>query len=246
MAITIGVCDDNPRQVELLSQYLNSNHRADDFDIIKSADPEEFLELLLVKKPQLVFLDIDMGRTSGIRLGEQIKARYEDTVLIYITAYEKYALDAFGVRAFHYLLKPLTREKFNSVLEESIHHLEKARAEEEKTLTVKTLTFKTKKEVICLNFSDIVFFEKISHKIKIHTKERDFYYYDNFANLLHTIGAGSFIQCHQGYIANIAMIRGFCDRTLFLNDNIELPVSRSYSDGLKKILAERLFAGKDD
>ena len=241
MAITIGVCDDNPQQVGLLVQYLNNNQRAEAFDIIKSTDPAEFMELLQNKKPRLVFLDIDMGQTSGIRLGEKIKALYEDTVLVYITAHEKYALEAFGVRAFHYLLKPLTRDQFNEVLEEGIRHIENAAAKAKKTLTVKT-----KKEVVCLDFGDIVYFEKTGHKIKIHTRERDFFYYDNFANLLDTLGTDSFIQCHQGYIANISMIRGFRDKTLFLEDSIALPVSRTFTDTVKKTLADRLFAGKED
>lgn len=241
MTITIGICDDNPRQVRLLSQYLNGNHRADEFDIIQSTDPEEFLELLLGKKPHLVFLDIDMGRTSGIRLGKQIKALYEDTVLVYITAYEKFALDAFGVRAFHYLLKPLTGETFNKVLEEGIRHIENAQAK-----AGKTLTFKTKKEVVRLDLSEIAYFEKIDHKIKIHTRERDFYYYDNFANLLNTLGPAAFVQCHQGYIVNVSMIRGFRDRTLFLDGGIELPVSRSCTDTVNKALTDQLFTERDD
>ncbi len=242
MAITIGVCDDNPKQVELLAQYLDSHSMAGEFDVIRSTDPAAFLQSLLDKKPQLVFLDIDMGQTSGIRLGEKIKALYEDTVLVYVTAYENYAVEAFGVRAFHYLLKPLTREKFSEVLEQCLRQVENARDEAEKTLTVKI-----KKEVVCLNFRDIVIFrKKTSHKVKIHTTDRDYFYYDNFSNLLRTLGDGAFIRCHQGYIANISMIRGFCDKTLFLSDNIALPVSRSYIDSVKKILAERLFAGKEN
>ena len=241
MTITIGVCDDNPQQIGLLIQYINSNHRANEFDIISSTDPEEFLNLIQNKKPQLAFLDIDMGETSGIQLGEKIKALYEDAILVYVTAHEKYALEAFGVRAFHYLLKPLTRKKFDAVLEEALSRIEKAPAKAEKTLTVKT-----KKETVRLGFGDIVYFEKTGHRIKIHTEDRDLYYYDNFANLLDTIGSDVFIQCHQGFIANISKIRGFRDKTLSLCDNIELPVSRTYTDAVKKKLAERLFAGKDD
>ena len=237
--ITIGICDDNSRQVELLEKYINPG--ADEYDIIKSTDPEEFLNLAQSRKPQLVFLDIDMGRISGLELGEQIKARYEDTVIIYITAYEKYAVAAFGIRAFHYLLKPLTRETFNDVFREALRHIENARTKTEKTMTVKT-----KKEVVSLKLSDIIYFEKTGHSIKIHTLQRDLSYYDNLKNLLDTLGGEFFIQCHQGYIANISRITGFRDKTLFLDDHSELPVSRTYTDAVKKILAERLFAGKDE
>ncbi len=121
MAFTIGICDDCPEQNELLVQYLNNYQGGNGrFTILQSTSPENFLMKLEGKKPQLVFLDIDMGEMSGIELGEKIKALYEDIIIVYITAYEKYALEAFQVRAFHYLLKPLTEEKFNHVLAEAV------------------------------------------------------------------------------------------------------------------------------
>ncbi len=240
MAITIGVCDDNPQQVGLLTSFLRSHHRADEFDLITSTSPAEFLALVRNKAPRLVFLDIDMGETSGIQLGEEIKALYQDAVLVFVTAYENYALEAFGVRAFHYLLKPLTRENFDIVLDEALSFIQSAPVKTEKALTVKT-----KKEVVHLNFSDIVYFEKMGHKVKIHTKERDLYYYDNFTNLLGTIGTADFLQCHQGYIVNVGKIRAFREKTLFLDGDIALPVSRTYMDTVKKMLAQQLFDGED-
>ena len=154
MAITIGVCDDNPEQVGVLIQYIRSHHGADWLDVIESTNPETFMVLLQDKKPQIVFLDIDMGGINGISVGERIKTLYKDVVLVYVTAHEKYALEAFDVRAFHYLLKPLTRKRFDEVLEEALKHIEKAPVKSDKTLMIKI-----KKEVVCLNYGDVVYFE---------------------------------------------------------------------------------------
>ncbi|MEN6326442.1 MAG: LytTR family DNA-binding domain-containing protein [Syntrophomonas sp.] len=242
MVFTIGICDDCPEQIELFIQYLNNYQNGDEFTIVKSTDPEDFLMKLEVNKPQLVFLDIDMGEMSGIQLGEKIKALYKDTIIVYITAYEKYALEAFRVRAFHYLLKPLTEEKFHYVLEEALRFIKKESANE----PAKTFTVQTKGEIVCLNYSDILYFEKIGHRIKVHTVNRDIYYYGNLARLIEQIDANSFIQCHQGYIANVDKIRGFRDKTLFLNGNLQLPVSRSFAENVKEMLAGRLFAGKEE
>lgn len=240
MAFTIGICDDCPEQIEVLRQYVNRCLGDDEFKIVESTKPEVFLAKLDDNKPQLVFLDIDMGEMSGIELGDKIKTLYKDTIIVYITAHEKYALEAFRVRAFHYLLKPLTIEKFKLVLQEAV----KAVKIINENRPVKILTVQTKGEIICLDYNDIVYFEKAGHRIKVHMENRDIYYYDNFINLLKEIDADLFIQSHQGYIANVDRIRGFRDNTLFLDNNLKLPVSRSFIENIKKTLVKKLFTEK--
>lgn len=241
MTFIIGICDDWPEQIELLVQYITNYQGEDEFAIVKSTNPEDFLKMLELNAPQLVFLDIDMGEISGIQLGEKIKALYKDTIIVYITAHEKYALEAFRVRAFHYLLKPLTVEKFNHVLAEAVRFIKK----DSESKPVKTFAVQTKGEIICLPYSDICYFEKIGHKIRVHTVTRDIYYYGNIIKLLAEIDTDTFIQCHQGYIVNVDKIRGFRDKTLFLDGNLQLPVSRSFTGKIKELLARRLFAGKE-
>lgn len=241
VVLTIGICDDNAEQVQLLMRYLNDYQGDDELQIVQSTKPEVFLAELQTNKPHLVFLDIDMGEMNGIQLGDSIKSLNEDTIIVYITAHEEYALEAFRVRAFHYLLKPLTKEKFYQAFEEAVRLILK----DSRLKPAKALTVEAKGEIYCLDYNDICYFEKIGHQIKIHTQNRDIYYYDNLFNLLEQLDTHSFIRCHQGYIVNVDKIRGFRDKTLFLDENLQLPVSRSYIDKIKEILASRLFGGKD-
>lgn len=245
MTLTIGICDDNAEQTALISQYLylypEIERATGGYRIITATDPQEFLLNMEIDKPQLVFLDIDMGGINGIDLGQRLKTLLDNLVIIYITAYEQYALEAFRVRAFHYLLKPLSREKFDRALAEALAVIRKNAGKPGRTLTVQV-----RGEIFCLDYSDIYYFEKVGHQVKIHTAGRDIYYYDNLYNLLPKIDAGVFIQCHQGYIVNAEKIRSFRDKILFLTGNIELPVSRSYAENIKETLARRLFAGKEE
>jgi DNA-binding LytR/AlgR family response regulator len=241
MRFTVGICDDNPEQVKLLRQYLNGFQIEDELTIIEATEPEDFLVRIEANKPQLLFLDIDMGELNGIKLGERIKESCEDAVIVYITAHEKYALEAFQVRAFHYLLKPLTIEKFHQVLAEALSFVKRNQGKK----TAKTFTINTKGEMINLYYSEIYYFEKIGHRIKVHTKARDIFFYEKLYNLLTIIDADTFIQCHQGYVVNVDKIRGFRDKTLMLERDITLPVSRSFVEHIKEVLADKLFAGKD-
>jgi DNA-binding LytR/AlgR family response regulator len=241
VALVIGICDDSAEQVDLLLRFLNSYPGNDGFELIHSTQPQDFMKALETRRPELVLLDIDMGDTNGIQMGDEIKTRYPDTVIIYITAHEKYALEAFRVRAFHYLLKPLTREKFISVMDEALEHIRGRAA----TRREKSFSIQIKGEFLCVPYSDIFCFEKTGHRVKIHTSAREIFYYGNLQELLGRLDASLFLQCHQGYIVNLDKIRSFREKTLFLEKGLELPVSRSYGEAVREALARRLFAGRE-
>lgn len=111
MAVTIGICEDSAEQIALLESYLRrypandgeSSEGGEPFRLIMATNPLEFLAKVEENKPHIVFLDIDMAEMNGIELGGRLKVRHENAVVIYITAHEQYALDAFRVRAFLYL-----------------------------------------------------------------------------------------------------------------------------------------------
>jgi DNA-binding LytR/AlgR family response regulator len=241
MAYTIGICDDCIEQVELLESFLNISGEQGEFHVVHASEPEVFLETLKTVRPDLVFLDIDMDGMNGIELGEKIRELYENTVLIYITGYEKYAFAAFQLRAFHYLLKPVTMEQFRQILSEALTHIQK----EDAGKTEKALSVQNKGEMLALPYRDIYYFEKIGHKIKIRALSREVTYYGNFNSLLAELDGDAFVQCHQGYIANVEKIRAFRDKSLLLDGGITLPVSRTFAEQVRHMLEKHLFAGKE-
>lgn len=242
MSNVISICDDSLEQVEQLQKYLYSYPGLSGLEVVQSTDPMAFLSSLAEIKPDIVLLDIDMGKTNGIQLGEKIKDLYPSTVIIYITAHEEYALKAFALRAFHYLLKPLTKDQLFAVIDEALAYMQKNKPE---NAPANIFSIQTKGEFISVPYTDIFYFEKIGRRIKIHTANRDIYYYGNLQELPELLNASSFLKCHQGYIANIEKIRSFREKTLFLADGLALPVSRSYIETVRDSLAKRLFAGRD-
>ncbi len=242
MILTVGICDDCSEHADLLEKYISGYQVENKLRIIKSTDPQRFLQIAQEEKLRLVFLDIDMNRMDGIELGKKIKAMDADTVIIYVTAHEKYALEAFRVRAFHYLVKPVTKEKVSAVLTEAMAFIRRTG----RTDTGKVFTVRRKGETVSLRMDDIACFEKTGHKIRVHAAGRIEEYYDNFVRLIDLIDKDNFIQCHQGYIVNVTKIRAFRDKTLFLEGGLEVPVSRTFSEKVREALSKRLFAGKDE
>lgn len=243
MTINVGICDDSPQQTQLIQSYLDRFREQFGLTVIASSNPAEFLAQLKFQKPQILFLDIDMGETNGIQLGERIKALYEDALIVYITGHGQYALEAFRVRAFHYLLKPLTQEKFAQVFIEAVKAIPKESATKPEPQRFK---LQRKGLVEYIDYDAILYFGKVGRKVTVHTKSGVLEYHGSFAELLEAIDTRVFIQCHQGYIINKRKLRAYRDSDLYLEGNRRVPVSRSYAAGIREMLAKRLFEEEDE
>lgn len=241
MPITVGICDDQASHIDLMEHCLTQYEGNQSFGVFQATGPVEFLPLVRERKPQLVFLDIDMPGMNGIELGERIREEFPGTVIIYITAHEHYALQAFRVRAFHYLVKPMAMGELHRVLDEAMPLLA---GKTDRLESGNTFTVQKKGEIIRLLTADIWYFEKVGHKIHVVTGGGAIDYYGNFTMLIGQLQPGNFLQCHQGYIVNLDKVRAYRDRTLLLEGDRHVPVSRSFADKTRDALANRLFDRK--
>lgn len=80
-------------------------------------NPYEALEMIKLLRPDVLFLDIEMPEMSGLEIAEQVYADNLDSEVVFITAFNQYAIDAFRVNALDYLLKPLMEEDLNRALD---------------------------------------------------------------------------------------------------------------------------------
>ena len=90
------------KEIEILGSYTNSRDVLDNIEKIK---------------PEIIFLDIEMGELSGLELGEIIMGKLEDVEIVFVTAYSQYAVDAFEINAIDYLLKPIQEKRLFKAIE---------------------------------------------------------------------------------------------------------------------------------
>lgn len=82
----------------------------------KFTNPIEALEKIERLKPHCIFIDINMPQLSGLTITEKIRKNMEQIQVVFVTAYEQYAIEAFQVEAMDYLLKPVTKERLDQTL----------------------------------------------------------------------------------------------------------------------------------
>lgn len=208
-------------------------------------------------KPDLVFLDIQMPDFSGF----EVLAKSEKQKLpfiIFVTAFNQYALKAFDVKAVDYLLKPYDNDRFAQALEhardqiiqkdESLLHKKMIGLLEEHALQQEDIKFKLeikdKGKVSRINTFDIHYLEAQGNYIKVHLAEKNFMIRETLQNIKSSLEKNTFLQIHRSVMINtnyITQIRytGNNQYQVFLKNGISLHSSRSYKTDIQTYLEEK-------
>lgn len=106
--------DDEILVLDLLKKIIRETNA---IDVVGAfTDPEHALERIPSLNPDVVFLDVDMPELNGIELGTRLIETNEATAIVFVTAYEQYAIHAFKLNAMHYILKPVDEQSVHEVV----------------------------------------------------------------------------------------------------------------------------------
>jgi len=198
--------------------------------------------------PDVVFLDIDMPEVSGIYLAEQIMTTHPQVKIIFVTAFDKYAINAFELNAVDYILKPFTLERIKKTISKLEEKIEKNINTDIHSLSnqykesVKKFFIYEQDNIILLNIKDIYYIEALNKFVRIRTKDR--FYNSNhslnyFENKLKNL---DFFRAHRGYLVNLDKIAEIIPKINYSFDirmtdtNDLIPVSRTNIKLLKQLL----------
>ncbi|MBD1582524.1 LytR/AlgR family response regulator transcription factor [Pseudoalteromonas sp. S16_S37] len=109
------IVDDEPLARQRIKRLLASF--AEFECIAQTGKPDEVMTLIVQHQPQLIFLDISMPEISGLELAKRINSLPAIPKIIFVTAHPQYALDAFGVFASGYLVKPIEQSELHQLLQ---------------------------------------------------------------------------------------------------------------------------------
>ncbi len=115
MSLAVMIADDEAPARRKLARFLGEH---DDVKIVAEASNGiDALDLIAITKPQVVFLDIHMPDLDGLGVAEALVRAEEPPSIVFVTAFDQYAVKAFEVSALDYLLKPYDKERFENALE---------------------------------------------------------------------------------------------------------------------------------
>lgn len=113
--VTAFIIDDDKPSIKILEFFLTDYSEV---TVTSSfTDPVEALEAFKKASPQIVFLDINMDRMNGMEVAKQIRLTHPDTAIVFTTAYDSFAVEAFEVNAADYIVKPILKDRFDKTMD---------------------------------------------------------------------------------------------------------------------------------
>lgn len=237
MTINCIIIDDEPLARNGLKEYIA------DIDFLNLAG--EFgnalaaTELVGSGDVQLIFLDIQMPRITGIDFFKTLK---DPPAVIFTTAYPQYALDGFEVNAVDYLVKPISFERFLKAALKAKDYFELRQADKPGLSPEGTdgyFFIKADNKLVKIFYDDVLFVEALQNYVTIHTAEKKLISYLTFKSVEDYLPETRFIKVHKSYIIAAAKVESIDGNEIRMGQ-YRIPISRS----LKDEVIGKLVAGK--
>ena len=235
MIRALVVDDEAPARGEL--RYLLAAHP--EVEVVgEAATAHEALELAASVRYDVVFLDIEMPGMTGLEAARLVLDRRERPAVVFVTAHERYAVDAFSVEAFDYLVKPVEPERLARVTERLAQARRSQAPPVEKVAVVSAGGAKT-----LLDYDAIHWIEADGDYSRVHTYDRSYLATSSLRKLEELLPSARFARIHRSHLVNLAKVaavrRAGPDRIrLALDDEqgTELDVARRQTRALRERL----------
>jgi len=232
------VIDDEPLAREKIVRHLAS-HR--DVEVVgECGDGEAAIQAIRDLEPDLLFLDIHLPEYDAFEVLRRAAVRKRPAV-IFVTAYDEYALRAFEVQALDYLVKPFDDERFRSALQRGREQLAQARALAPNSVCEgleSRVLVHTGGSIRILKHADIDWIESAGNYVRLHVGPDAYLHRDTMHHLEVSLDPTRFIRIHRCHIVNIDRIRELQplfkgSYTVVLHDGTELTLTPPYRSRLK-------------
>ena len=214
----------------------------------------EAVEVIKLKSPDLIFLDIEMPDFGGFDVIKKLPAS-KIPYVIFATAYDQYALKAFEVRAIDYILKPIDKDRLIDAIELAKDRLEQQKSSEisQKVFQLlgeyermdkpyrQTFEIKEKGRQIQIGTDEIYLMEANGNYIELQTEERKLLYRSTMGSIIDELDPKEFIRIHRSYFLNTRYISS-CkylsnnEYKFTLKNGLEVVSGRAYKENVIEYL----------
>jgi two-component system LytT family response regulator len=250
-ALTAVIADDEPLARERIRTLLAAFPEV--AVVGEAGDGNEAVAKVRELKPSLLFLDVQMPERDGFGVLEKLPSAATPAV-VFVTAYDAFALKAFEVHAVDYLLKPFTRSRFTRAMDHVLKKLERSTAagiDPEVLALLASIRAQRRTEgrvairrgeaVYFVRIADIEWLEASGNYVKIHAGGQEHLLRDTLKNFEERLDPDRFLRVHRSAIVNVDSIQRLepwfhGEYAVVLRDGTRLMSSRTYSERLRKII----------
>ncbi len=223
------------------------------------------VELLRSQQPDLLFLDVEMPEMNGFDVLSRVPVE-QLPVVIFVSAYDAYAMRAFEVHALDYLQKPYEDDRFFEALRRAKEHLRREKlselssrllglldsygergsvaavANEEQAGPLRRIAIRSSGRVVYVDVADIDWIEAADYYVQLHVGGEAHLHRQTMSSLAEQLDSRSFCRIHRSAIVNLTRVREVChsgrrEVYVVLDSGVELRVARRHRERLQRMLA---------
>lgn len=226
------IVDDEPLAQEIIETYLKDY---EDFELVGLCNNAlEANKLLKENAIDVMFLDIQMPQLNGI---DFLKILDQPPLVVFTTAFKEYALEGFELEALDYLLKPISKERF----EKAVEKIRQETGKNTDTFT-KSIFVKSDKKLHRVFYDEIFYIEGLKDYVIIKLEGSRIVTLQTMKSLEEKLPQNQFKRIHRSYIINLDKIKSVVGNNVELligNEKSKLPIGKNYKDDLLDIINSR-------
>ena len=229
--MTCIAVDDEPLALELMETYIT---QVPGLQLLGTFSDAVSAWGYMQKNPvDLVFMDIQMPDITGLQLAKSLQRK--SPMIIFTTAYSKYAVEGFNVEAVDYLLKPFEFSRFLEAVNKASALKQLYESSTEK-MDEQAIFVKSDYQNIRIFTRDIQYIEGFDDYIRIHVDTgKSIYTLNSLKNILEKLPENEFIRVHRSYIVPVNRIKRIYNQHVQIGDK-EIPIGKSYAEAVRKFL----------
>jgi two-component system LytT family response regulator len=222
--------------------------------ILEAKNGHEAASLIRAERPDVVFLDVQMPDMNGFDVVREVGATAMPHV-IFVTAHDRFAIQAFEINALDYLLKPVAEERFAEALNRTRSHRRWRGVDDDRIVSLletlasppRTLTrmaVRSAGKTTFVNLDEVRWIQGAENYVQLHTATGQHLVHTTLQSLLELVDPGVFVRIHRSIIVNVLHVsqietgeRG--DYVLTLDNRARVHSSRTYCETIKKLISNR-------
>jgi DNA-binding LytR/AlgR family response regulator len=220
--VRVLIADDEPRARQFLEKLLGEHETV---DVVGSArGGAEALAMAQQYQPDAAFLDIHMPDLSGLEVARQLARSDRAPIVVFVTAYDRYAVEAFEVAALDYVLKPVKRERLAETVQRVVDEVQTGRATsrgrvlreslEHPEITrqfppLRRLPVRHRREVRLLDLDQVPLIFSRDRLVLARAEGREYLVDYTLQELEQRLPDGSFVRVHRGVLVNMQAIDSY-------------------------------------
>ena len=177
--------------------------------------------------PDLIFLDVNMPEMSGVQFYQSLK---NPPPLVFTTAYNEYAVDGFDLNALDYLVKPISKERFDKAVEKVLEYYLLRNVQSASAYLFIRCDHSNHK----VYFDEIVYIEALDDYVKIYRKNKPLLVARaSLKNMLTQLPENQFIRVHRSFVVNTSHLDSIAQKTIQIG-GAEIPIGDTYKQNINK------------